>query len=97
MRGWEDRRGTAIRDPGIREPGHMPRLLACQCDAGLRVPRLLAIAAVFGQQLAGDDVDALFAAHAPQILYLGRTNLFLVPKASFIELVPARSPLSRGM
>jgi len=36
-----------------------------KCDAGLRVPRLLAVVAVFGQPLAGNVAEALRADHAP--------------------------------
>jgi hypothetical protein len=36
-----------------------------KCDAGLRVPRLFAVAAVFGQPLTGDVAEALRADHAP--------------------------------
>jgi hypothetical protein len=46
MRGWKDKSRAASRDSEIREPGHVPRLLACQCDAVSRVSRLLAVAVI---------------------------------------------------
>jgi len=45
---------------GARAPA-----LSYQSDVGVRVPRLLAVAAVFGQPLAGDGDDALGADHTP--------------------------------